>query len=106
MIKTVYQAFGVQHLDDKIRINFRERTVIVHINLQTPQIDLIDVEYSIWDKFANFGGNFGIFAEITGIHMLGVMNGIILAIKLVSMKALSKMKKNRTKPTETTSKKV
>ena len=30
--------------------------------------------YTTWDKFANFGGNFGIFAEITGVTFLGMLN--------------------------------
>ena len=34
--------------------------------------------YTTWDKFANFGGNFGIFAEITGVTFLGVLNLIFL----------------------------
>ena len=36
------------------------------------------VIYTTWDKFANFGGNFGIFAEITGVSFLGVLNLIFL----------------------------
>ena len=36
------------------------------------------VIYTTWDKFANFGGNFGIFAEITGVTFLGVLNLIFL----------------------------
>ena len=94
------------NLNEKISADLLEKTIIVHVTLITPKIDLVDVEYPIWDKFANFGGNFGIFAEITGIHFLGVMNGIILAIKLLSTKTLSKIKRNRTKPSKTTSKKV
>lgn len=30
--------------------------------------------HTTWDKFANFGGNFGIFAEITGVTFLGMLN--------------------------------
>ena len=37
------------------------------------------VIYTTWDKFANFGGNFGIFAEITGVSFLGVLNLIFLS---------------------------
>ena len=46
------------------------------------------VIYTTWDKFANFGGNFGIFAEITGASMLGMINFILLVIKLASSKAI------------------
>ena len=96
----------IGNLGEKINADLLEKTIVVHVTLLTPQIDLVDLEYTIWDKFANFGGNFGIFAEITGIHFLGVMNGIILAIKLLSSKTLSKIKRNCTKPSKTTSKKV
>ena len=59
--------------------------IIVHLRYLQPQIDYIDVTYSTWDKFANFGGNFGIFAEITGCTFLGMLNFIILVIKLSTL---------------------
>ena len=43
-----------------------EDMVIVHMNILKPEVDVIDVKYTLADKFAKFGGNFGIFAQITG----------------------------------------
>ena len=48
-----------------------------------PEIKVIDAKYSTLDKFANFGGNFGIFAEITGCSFLGMVNFLILLFKLI-----------------------
>ena len=57
--------------------------IIVHWKILEPEIKVIDAKYSINDKFANFGGNFGIFAEITGCSFLGMVNFLILLFKLI-----------------------
>ena len=57
--------------------------VIVHWRILEPEIKVIDAKYTINDKFANFGGNFGIFAEITGCSFLGIVNFLILLFKLI-----------------------
>ena len=57
--------------------------VIVHWLILEPEINVIDAKYSIDDKIANFGGNFGIFAEITGCSFLGMLNFLILLFKLI-----------------------
>ena len=57
--------------------------VIVHWLMLEPEINVIDAKYSIDDKIANFGGNFGIFAEITGCSFLGMLNFLILLFKLI-----------------------
>ena len=96
------QTFGdKQQTIEKIREGIRLSTIVIHVRFLKPEMDYADVAYSVWDKFANFGGNFGIFAEITGISFLGTVNCIILLIKLASSKILSKCeerKKNKTKP--------
>ena len=63
------------------RVNMLRDMVIVHLRILKPHIQLIDAKYSILDKFANFGGNFGIFAEITGCSFLGVLNFFIILFK-------------------------
>ena len=60
--------------------------VIVHWRILKPEVNVVDAKYSILDKFANFGGNFGIFAEITGCSFLGIMNFLILLFKLTVSK--------------------
>ena len=56
--------------------------VIIHWRILKPQINVVDAKYTLLDKFANFGGNFGIFAEITGCSFLGMLNFLILLCKL------------------------
>ena len=68
--------------------------IIVHFRYIEPEMDYVDLTYTVWDKFANLGGNFGIFAEITGISFLGMLNAIILIFKLASMKIKSMKKKS------------
>ena len=68
--------------------------IIVHFRYIEPEMDYVDLTYTVWDKFANLGGNFGIFAEITGISFLGMLNAVILILKLASMKIKSMKKKS------------
>ena len=60
----------------KKRSNMYKMFVVVHLRFMKPEIDWIDTKYTVMDKFANFGGNFGIFAEITGCSFLGILNSI------------------------------
>ena len=41
------------------RVSMLDDMVIVHLRILKPDVQLIDAKYSINDKFANFGGNFG-----------------------------------------------
>ena len=59
-----------------------EDMVIVHLTVLKPEINVIDVKYTLIDKLANFGGNYGIFAEITGCSFLVLLNVLILLFKL------------------------
>ena len=74
----------IGNMDDHKHIYATMSMIIVHLRFLPPEIDYVDVTYSIWDKFANFGGNFGIFAEITGASFLGMLNLFILIMKLIS----------------------
>ena len=60
--------------------------VIIHWRILKPQINVVDAKYTLLDKFANFGGNFGIFAEITGCSFLGMLNFLILLCKLTFLR--------------------
>ena len=83
-----------------------ERIVIVHVRFQAPRMHFVELRHSVWDKFANFGGNFGIFAEITGCTFLGILNCIILLLKFVSSRVnCSKCtRKKKAKATQSSSK--
>ena len=55
--------------------------IIVHLNFRQPEIDKINAKYTWLDNFAQFGGNFGIFAELTGCTFLGLLNICFFMIK-------------------------
>ena len=70
----------------KYRMDLQRHMIIIHLKFVQPEMYIIDTRYSLMDKIANFGGNFGIFAEITGCSFLGILNLFILAIKLLFTK--------------------
>ena len=57
--------------------------IIVHFRFMKPEINIIRPKYTTSDTFANFGGIFGIFAEITGCSFLGLLNILILVPKII-----------------------
>ena len=76
-------AFDAKYGDYNIkRMKLIENMIIVHLNFMQPTMQLVDVKYSTMDKFAIFGGNYGIFAEITGCSLLGILNFCLLLFKL------------------------
>ena len=88
-------AFTIWQLDQQPSAYLLEDMIVVHLRFLSPDVNSVELTYSTWDKFANFGGNFGIFAEITGFSFLGLLHIIILSFKLVVMKAYSKYKQRR-----------
>ena len=63
------------------RFDMYKDLIIIHLRFMKPEFDLIDVKHTTLDKFANFGGNFGIFAEMTGVSFLGILNLFIILLK-------------------------
>ena len=66
----------------KTRSKMVNDMIIVHLTVLKPEVDIIDVKYTTADQFAKFGGNFGIFAQITGCSFLVLLNIFILMFKL------------------------
>ena len=64
------------------RAKMYQNAIIVHMKFMAPEVDLVDVKYTLMDKIAIFGGNFGIFVEITGWSLLGFLNLILLMLKI------------------------
>ena len=60
-----------------------ENLIIIHLRFLNPEIDWIDTKYSLSDKFANFGGKFGIFAHLTGASLLALINICVILFKIV-----------------------
>ena len=57
--------------------------IIIHLRFLEPIINSIDSRYTPMDKFAMFGGNFGIFAEMTGCSFFAILNIFIFLLKVL-----------------------
>lgn len=99
--------YGDSRYPSNSRNQFHDTLIRVHLRFLEPKLEIADASYSTWDKFANFGGNFGIFAEITGISFLGMLNFVILIAKFTTsrifyrckykLKMLMKLRRKRSK---------
>ena len=60
-------------------------TIIVRLRYKSSEIEFtkLDVRTTMTDKIANFGGTFGIWAELTGVSLLGMINLLIISFKLL-----------------------
>ena len=59
--------------------------VIVRMKFKSPNVDttVLDSRTTLSDKIANFGGTFGIWAELTGFSLLGILNIFVILIKVI-----------------------
>ena len=59
--------------------------IIVRLKFESPEVEMtiLDSRTTLSDKIANLGGTFGIWAELTGFSLLGIINLIIISIKLM-----------------------
>ena len=64
---------------------FFNNTIIVRLKYKSSEIEFtkLDVRTIMTDKIANFGGTFGIWAELTGVPLLGMINLLIISFKLL-----------------------
>ena len=69
----------------KIARNLMSNIIIVRLKYKGSEIEVnkLDVRTTTTDKIANFGGTFGIWAELTGCSLLGFINLIIISFKLL-----------------------
>ena len=80
------------HMDSKKQeiltraIELFNDAIIVDLNFVLPEVDYVDVKYTLLDKIANFGGKFGIFAQLTGCSLLGLLNIVMIILKCVFIK--------------------
>ena len=74
----------IKHKRTKIS-NINKNMIIVHLKYQSSKVDMavIDTRYTLSDKIAKFGGTFGIWAELTGFSLLGIINVIIIIFKML-----------------------
>ena len=64
---------------------FFNNTIIVRLRYKSSEVEFtkLDVRTTTTDKIANFGGTFGIWAELTGCSLLGMINLLIISFKLL-----------------------
>ena len=69
----------------KMAQTFFSNTIIVRLRYKSSEIEFtkLDVRTTMTDKIANFGGTFGIWAELTGASLLGMINLLIISFKLL-----------------------
>ena len=63
------------------RAEMYKNAIIVNLRFMEPEVDMVDVKYTLMDKIANFGGKFGIFAQLTGWSLLGILNLCLVLFK-------------------------
>ena len=80
-LQNAYSAL-IASFDDNYPLNKFESLIVVHLKFKAPEITVISPKYSVFDMIGNFGGQFGLFEQITGASFLGILNLIILLIKL------------------------
>ena len=68
----------------KRMITMSKKMIVVKLSFKSPNVDMtvLDARTTLSDKIANFGGTFGIWAELTGFSLLGIINVIILMVKI------------------------
>ena len=59
--------------------------IIVRLHYKSSEVEMtkLEVRTTTTDKIANFGGTFGIWAELTGCSLLGLINLLIISLKLL-----------------------
>ena len=86
---TYFELFATK-IDESVmyqRIsNATSNLIIVRIKYRTPEVKMTvqDARTTLSDKIANFGGTFGIWAELTGVSLLGIINMLIILMKIVT----------------------
>ena len=64
---------------------FMSKAIIVRLKYKDAEVELtkLDVRTTTTAKIANFGGTFGIWSELTGCSLLGIINLIIITFKVL-----------------------
>ena len=62
-----------------------ENTIIVRLQYQSSEVEVnkLELRTTMSDKIANLGGTYGIWAELTGCSLLGIINLLIISCKLL-----------------------
>ena len=83
-MRNLYDSLGENKFRDSYPIEkYIRDLIIVHLSFKQPEVTILSLKYSVFDMIGNFGGQFGLFEQITGASFLGILNLIILLIKLI-----------------------
>ena len=84
-LKKVFNTFASQnkYCYDMIQQTRGQRLIVVHLRFLKPKVTLIDLKYSSLDKIANFGGKFGLFAQLTGCSLLAIFKIVFIMFKVI-----------------------
>ena len=80
-----YKALRSNSTTFRMAETFFNNTIIVRLRYKSSEVEFtkLDVRTTTTDKIANFGGTFGIWAELTGCSLLGMINLLIISFKLL-----------------------
>ena len=76
-------AGRTDHCYDMILQTRGQRLIVVHLRFLKPKVTLIDLKYTLLDKIANFGGKFGLFAQLTGCSLLAIFKIVFIMFKVI-----------------------
>ena len=79
-LKTALKALGFDNNYNKVLEKF-SNIAVIRLRFLQPKFDILDARYTAADRFANFGGLYGIYEEITGCSLLAILNLLIIIIK-------------------------
>lgn len=57
--------------------------IIVHLKFMQPDINIIGLKYSVFDMIGTFGGQLGILEKLTGASLLGMINLLLILVKVI-----------------------
>ena len=74
------QNRALKMLKEKMNSNI----IIIRLKFKSSEVEMTvsDARYTLSDKIANFGGTFGIWAELTGFSLLGIINIYLILFKI------------------------
>ena len=77
-------TYMAQNFDETYPLDkYYQDLIVVHLRFKKPDVIFVSPKYSLFDMIGNFGGQLGLFEQITGASFLGMINLLILLAKLV-----------------------
>ena len=86
-LRNVFDAFksdGTSRFNKYFPSLNYDEMIVVHLQFMQPEVNIISPKYTVFDMIGNFGGQFGLFEQVTGASFLGLINLLVLTIKFLS----------------------